>query len=53
MGAGMVGSWYTTYGMGTPLFGLGANEAAVRFVEVGGTRLVAAGDDGRVLVYAV
>ena len=38
---------------GNPLFGLGANEAAVRFVEVGGTRLVAAGDDGRVLVYAV
>lgn len=37
---------------GKPLWGLGANEAAVRCVAaVGGNQLVATGDDGKALVY--
>lgn len=37
---------------GKPLWGLGANEAAVRCVAaVGGNQLVATGDDGKALIY--
>lgn len=37
---------------GKPIWGLGANAAAVRFIGVARSRLVAAGDDGKAIVYA-
>ena len=37
--------------LGTPLWGLGANEAAVRGIGVTPDRLIASGDDGNALVY--
>jgi len=33
------------------LWGLGANQAAVRCIGVTGSRLVAAGDDGNAIIY--
>jgi hypothetical protein len=37
---------------GKPLWGLGANEAAVRCIgTAGGNKLVVTGDDGRVMIY--
>jgi WD40 repeat protein len=36
---------------GKPLWGLGANAAAVRCIGVAGNRLVASGDDGKAIIY--
>lgn len=36
---------------GRVLWGLGANSAAVRFIGLAGSRLIASGDDGKAIVY--